>query len=262
MRVQENSDEIPAGSMPRSIDIILRHEIVERAKAGDKCVFVGTVIVIPDVGSMMSGNTGTLHSGGDGRQSNNTGFSGLKQAGVKEMSYKLAFLASSVQMADEHYGTYNIRSGDGSEEDVVSSFTDDERHEIASMKNSNRLYERMARSIAPNIFGHEEVKRGILLMLFGGVHKKTSSGTNLRGDINICIVGDPSTAKSKFLQYVCTFVPRAVYTSGKASSAAGLTASVTRDPDTGEFCIEAGALMLADNGICCIDEVSRVLGVV
>ena len=91
------------------------------------------------------------------------------------------------------------------------------------------------------------MKKGVLLMLFGGVHKKTVGELNLRGDINVCIVGDPSTAKSQFLKYVVSFLPRAVYTSGKASTAAGLTASVARDEETGEFTIEAGALMLADN---------------
>ena len=110
-------------------------------------------------------------------------------------------------------------------------------------------------SIAPATFGHREIKKGILLLLLGGVHKTTADGIRLRGDINVCIVGDPSTAKSQFLKYVHSFLPsRAVYTSGKASSAAGLTAAVQRDQDTGEYCIEAGALMLADNGICCIDE--------
>ncbi len=91
------------------------------------------------------------------------------------------------------------------------------------------------------------MKRGILLMLFGGVHKTTVEGIQLRGDINVCVVGDPSTAKSQFLKHVTGFYPRAIYTSGKASSAAGLTASVVKDADTGEFNIEAGALMLADN---------------
>lgn len=134
---------------------------------------------------------------------------------------------------------------------VNEMFSSEEREEIARMKATPNLYQKLVESMAPAIFGHQDIKAGILLMLFGGVHKVTREGINLRGDINICIVGDPGTAKSQFLKYVTGFLPRSVFTSGKSSSAAGLTASVVKDEETGEFTIEAGALMLADNVRAC-----------
>jgi DNA replication licensing factor MCM6 len=131
---------------------------------------------------------------------------------------------------------------------IASRLSPAEREEMVQMIDSKTNYQDLISSISPTIFGHERIKEGLLLMLLGGVHKTTPEGTNsLRGDINVCVVGDPGMSKSQFLKYVTTFTPRGVYTSGKASSAAGLTACVVKDEETGDFTIEAGALMLADN---------------
>lgn len=129
---------------------------------------------------------------------------------------------------------------------------------IDKYRQTGQVYELLAKSIAPEIFGHLDVKKALLLLLIGGVSKEMGDGMKIRGDVNICLMGDPGVAKSQLLKYISKVAPRGVYTSGRGSSGVGLTAAVMRDPVTDEMVLEGGALVLADNGICAIDEFDKM----
>ncbi|XP_014474459.1 PREDICTED: DNA replication licensing factor Mcm6 isoform X2 [Dinoponera quadriceps] len=258
VRIQETQAELPRGAIPRSVEVILRAEMVEFVQAGDRYDFYGTLIVVPDVGALSLPNAKAEIRPRNRNNEQREGVSGLKTLGVRELTYKTAFLACNVTATSLRFGGTDMAMEEISQEMMKKQMSEAEWNRIYEMSRDKKLYENLVTSMFPAIYGNDEIKKGIILMFFGGVPKTTEEGTSLRGDVNVCIVGDPSTAKSQFLKCVADISPRAVYTSGKASSAAGLTAAVVRDEESADFVIEAGALMLADHGICCIDEFDKM----
>lgn len=136
--------------------------------------------------------------------------------------------------------------------------TEEDEREIRALSRDPDIVDKIVRSVAPSIYGHQDVKTAIALSLFGGVSKETQGKMGIRGDINVLLLGDPGTAKSQFLKYVEKTAHRAVFATGQGASAVGLTASVRRDPLTSEWTLEGGALVLADRGTCLIDEFDKM----
>lgn len=139
-----------------------------------------------------------------------------------------------------------------------TNITTEEEEQFRRLAAHPDIHERLAKSLAPSIFGSSDMKKAICCLLFGGARKRMPDGLTRRGDINVLLLGDPGTAKSQLLKFVEKVAPIAVYTSGKGSSAAGLTASVIRDPNTRNFIMEGGAMVLADGGVVCIDEFDKM----
>ena len=163
----------------------------------------------------------------------------------KSTYFDLFLEGNSVEMMEQEFEEIDIKA-------------EDER-QIRELASDPLIYEKVRRSIAPSIYGYEEVKEALGLQLFSGVSKGLPDGTRIRGDIHILLVGDPGIAKSQLLRYISKLSPRGIYTSGKSSTSAGLTATAVKDElGDGRWTIEAGALVLADKGIACIDEMDKM----
>ncbi|KAF8506879.1 MCM2/3/5 family-domain-containing protein [Russula emetica] len=200
--IQEMPERAPAGQLPRSTDVILDDDLVDKCKPGDRIQLVG---MYRSVGGGATGTFKTLITGNN-----------------------IVLLSS--------------KSGGGI---AQTPLTDSDIRMINQVAKRKNIFELLSQSLAPSIFGHDQIKKAVLLLLLGGAEKNLPNGTHIRGDINLLMVGDPSTAKSQMLRFVLNTAPLAIATTGRGSSGVGLTAA-------------AGAMVLADRGVVCIDEFDKM----
>ncbi|KAF4120462.1 DNA replication licensing factor MCM5 [Geosmithia morbida] len=222
IKLQEAPDQIPVGELPRHVLVSADRYLTNRVVPGSRCTIMGIFSIYQSKGSKKSSTTGAV-----------------------------AIRTPYLRAVGIHTNLDQTAKGS-------ASYTEEEEQEFLELSRRPDLYSIMADCIAPSIYGNRDIKKAILCLLLGGSKKILPDGMKLRGDINVLLLGDPGTAKSQLLKFVEKAAPISIYTSGKGSSAAGLTASVQRDASTREFYLEGGAMVLADGGVVCIDEFDKM----
>ncbi len=224
LRLQELPEDLPPGQLPHYVDVSIKQDLVDNARPGDRVILTGIVRIEQEPVSGISRTESAL--------------------------YRLRIDGNNI----EFLGGKGVKISRSTEREEVSP---EEEKIIKSLGKNSDIYERLVGSFAPHIQGHSLIKEAILLLIVGSTQRILQDGSKIRGDINIFLVGDPGTAKSEMLKFCARIAPRGLYTSGRGSTAAGLTAAVVRDK-TGIMMLEAGAVVLGDQGLVCIDEFDKM----
>ncbi|KAL6878889.1 MCM2/3/5 family domain-containing protein [Trichoderma novae-zelandiae] len=222
IKLQEAPDQVPVGELPRHVLVTADRYLTNRVVPGSRCTVMGIFSIYQNKASKNSSTGGAV--------------------AIRTPYLRAVGIQTDIDQAAKGNAT----------------FSEEEEQEFLELSRRPDLYNIMADCIAPSIYGNRDIKKAILCLLLGGSKKILPDGMRLRGDINVLLLGDPGTAKSQLLKFVEKAAPISIYTSGKGSSAAGLTASVQRDHSTREFYLEGGAMVLADGGVVCIDEFDKM----
>lgn len=218
--LEEAPEDLEGGEQPKRLSVFLKSDLV--SPISDKRTNPGSKILVGGIIKEIS----------------------LEERGIKTTRYDLFSEANYVEPIQEDFYEINI--------------TEEEEKKIKELADDKKVFEKLTAVLAPSIYGHEKVKEAILLQMFGGVRKKRSKGDVTRGDIHILLVGDPGSGKSQILKRVSEVAPKSRYVSGKGATGAGLTATVVKDEFIRGWALEAGALVLTNKGICCIDELDKM----